>query len=52
MSFVNFPESVTEKLPLIGADGYFALMQQIERICDESGGSRPLRIFLTDMDDD
>ena len=31
------PESVTEKLPLIGADGYFALVQQIERICDESG---------------
>ena len=31
------PESVTEKLPLIGADGYFALVQQIERIADESG---------------
>lgn len=30
-------ESVTEKLPLVGADGYFALMQQVERICDESG---------------
>ena len=30
-------ESVTEKLPLIGADGYFALVQQIERIADESG---------------
>ena len=31
------PESVTEKLPLIGADGYFALVQQVERIADESG---------------
>lgn len=30
-------ESVTEKLPLIGADGYFALVQQIESIADESG---------------
>lgn len=30
-------ESVTEQLPLVGADGYFALMQQVERICDESG---------------
>ncbi len=31
------PESVTEKLPLIGADGYFALVQQLEQIADESG---------------
>ena len=31
------PESVTEKLPLLGADGYFALMQQIETISTESG---------------
>ena len=31
------PESVTEKLPLIGADGYFALAQQIEAIAEESG---------------
>ena len=31
------PESVTEKLPLIGADGYFALVQQTEAIADESG---------------
>lgn len=31
------PESVTEKLPLIGADGYFALVQQVEAIADESG---------------
>ena len=31
------PESVTEKLPIVGADGYFALVQQAERIADESG---------------
>jgi glycerol-3-phosphate dehydrogenase len=30
-------ESVTEKLPLVGADGYFALEQQKERISQESG---------------
>ena len=30
-------ESVTEKLPIVGADGYFALMQQVERIAEESG---------------
>jgi glycerol-3-phosphate dehydrogenase len=30
-------ESVTEKLPLVGADGYFALEQQKERIAQESG---------------
>jgi glycerol-3-phosphate dehydrogenase len=30
-------ESVTEKLPLIGADGFFALEQQSERIAQESG---------------
>jgi len=30
-------ESVTEKVPLIGADGYFALEQQKERIAEESG---------------
>lgn len=29
--------SVTEKLPLVGADGYFALEQQRERIAQESG---------------
>lgn len=28
-------ESVTEKLPLVGADGYFALVQQASRISDE-----------------
>jgi len=30
-------ESVTEKLPLVGADGYFALEQQKDRIAHESG---------------
>jgi glycerol-3-phosphate dehydrogenase len=30
-------ESVTEKLPLVGADGYFALEQQKERIAQEAG---------------
>ena len=31
------PESVTEKLPLVGADGYFGLVQQIDRLAEESG---------------
>ena len=31
------PESITEKLPLVGADGYFALMQQVDGIAQESG---------------
>lgn len=31
------PESVTDKLPLVGADGYFALVQQVDRIALESG---------------
>jgi glycerol-3-phosphate dehydrogenase len=30
-------ESVTEKLPIVGADGYFALIQQVERIAEQSG---------------
>lgn len=30
-------DSVTEKLPIVGADGYFALMQQAERIAEQSG---------------
>jgi glycerol-3-phosphate dehydrogenase len=30
-------DSVTDKLPLVGADGYFALEQQTERIAQESG---------------
>jgi len=34
-------ESVTEKLPLVGADGYFALVQQIDRISEESGLDLP-----------
>jgi len=29
-------DSVTEKLPLIGADGYFALKQQVSKIANES----------------
>ena len=31
------PESVTDKLPIVGADGYFALVQQAQRIAEESG---------------
>lgn len=31
------PESVTDKLPLIGADGYFALVQQVDQIASQSG---------------
>ncbi len=31
------PESVTDKLPIVGADGYFALMQQVDRIAGTSG---------------
>jgi len=31
------PESVTDKLPAIGADGYFALVQQIEQLAEISG---------------
>jgi glycerol-3-phosphate dehydrogenase len=30
-------ESVTDKLPLVGADGYFALVQQVERLSETSG---------------
>ena len=30
-------DSVTEKLPLVGADGYFALEQQTERIAQDTG---------------
>jgi glycerol-3-phosphate dehydrogenase len=30
-------DSVTEKVPLVGADGYFALEQQTERIAQETG---------------
>ncbi len=31
------PESVTEKLPLVGADGYFALVQQAQQLSKASG---------------
>ncbi|MDO8646759.1 MAG: glycerol-3-phosphate dehydrogenase/oxidase [Candidatus Planktophila sp.] len=31
------PESVTDRLPLVGADGYFALVQQVDRLAEESG---------------
>ncbi len=31
------PESVTDKLPLVGADGYFALVQQVDRLAEENG---------------
>ena len=40
------PESVTEKLPIVGADGYFALVQQAERIAEESGLSTDTVIHL------
>jgi glycerol-3-phosphate dehydrogenase len=40
------PESVTEKLPIVGADGYFALVQQAERIAEESGLSTETIIHL------
>jgi glycerol-3-phosphate dehydrogenase len=39
-------ESVTEKLPIVGADGYFALMQQAERIAEQSGLSSESVIHL------
>ncbi|CAB4864143.1 MAG: FAD-dependent oxidoreductase [Actinobacteria bacterium] len=31
------PESVTDKLPLVGADAYFALVQQVDQIASQSG---------------
>jgi len=40
------PESVTEKLPIVGADGYFALVQQAEQIAEESGLSTDNVIHL------
>jgi glycerol-3-phosphate dehydrogenase len=30
-------DSVTNKVPIVGADGYFALEQQVDRIAEESG---------------
>ena len=39
-------DSVTDKLPIVGADGYFALVQQAERIAEESGLSTESVIHL------
>lgn len=39
-------DSVTEKLPIVGADGYFALVQQAERIAESSGLSTESVIHL------
>ena len=39
-------ESVTDKLPIVGADGYYALTQQAERIAEESGLSVETIIHL------
>ena len=39
-------ESVTEKLPLIGADEYFALQQQVLKIADETNLSEATVIHL------
>lgn len=41
-------DSITEKLPLIGADGYFALKQQISRIAEESSLSEATVTHLLD----
>jgi glycerol-3-phosphate dehydrogenase len=41
-------DSITEKLPLIGADGYFALKQQIPRIAEESSLSEATVTHLLD----
>ena len=37
-------DSVTEKLPLIGADGYFALKQQVAKIAEVNASSMNFRI--------
>ncbi len=42
------PESVTEKLPIVGADGYFGLVQQIDRIAQANGLSTDLITHLLD----
>jgi len=39
-------DSVTEKLPIVGADGYFALVQQAERIAESSGLSTETIVHL------
>lgn len=41
-------ESVTDKVPLIGADGYFALKQQVARIAEDSSISEATVIHLLD----
>ena len=41
-------ESVTEKLPLIGADGYFALKQQVAKIAEENAISEATVTHLLD----
>lgn len=41
-------DSVTEKLPLIGADGYFALKQQVGRISEENSLSEATVVHLLD----
>ncbi len=39
-------DCVTEKLPIVGADGYFALVQQSQRIAEESGLNEATIIHL------
>jgi glycerol-3-phosphate dehydrogenase len=41
-------DSVTEKLPLIGADGYFALKQQVAKIAEENAISEATVTHLLD----
>ena len=42
------PESVTEKLPIVGADGYFGLVQQVDRIAQANGLSADVITHLLD----
>jgi glycerol-3-phosphate dehydrogenase len=42
------PDSVTDKVALIGADGYFALRQQVEQIADSYSISEATVIHLLD----
>lgn len=42
------PESVTEKLPIVGADGYFGLVQQVDRIAEANGLSADVITHLLD----
>lgn len=39
-------ESITEKLPIVGADGYFALIQQIDQLASTSGLGREVITHL------